>query len=140
MDFIKKLDGGFSVIDNLNVSGASEGKYGVCIIHCPNSTVSGVFTSNKVVAAPVKYTKNVIKNGVVSAVFVNSGNANCFTGEQGIKDCETLVNLVSKDLNIPFDEIAISSTGVITGSSIGTSVILGSSTTGSSFFSPIDSL
>ena len=113
MDFIKKLDGGFSVIDNLNVSGASEGKYGVCIIHCPNSTVSGVFTSNKVVAAPVKYTKNVIKNGVVSAVFVNSGNANCFTGEQGIKDCETLVNLVSKDLNVPFDEIAISSTGVI---------------------------
>ena len=113
MDFIKELDGGFSVIENLKVSGAREGKYGVTIILSPNSTASAVFTSNKVVAAPVKYTKNVLKKGIISAVFVNSGNANCFTGKQGFKDCETLVNLVSKDLEIPSDEIAISSTGVI---------------------------
>ena len=113
MDFIKYLDGGFSVIENLEVSGAREGKYGVTIIVSRNSTASAVFTSNKVVAAPVKYTKNVVKNGIVSAVFVNSGNANCFTGEQGLKDCETLVELLSRDLEIPKDEIAISSTGVI---------------------------
>ena len=113
MDYIKYLDGGFSVIENLKVSGAREGKYGVTIIFCPNSTASAVFTKNKVVAASVKYTKNVVKNGIVSAVFVNSGNANCFTGEQGLKDCETLVELVSKDLKIPKEEIAISSTGVI---------------------------
>ena len=113
MNFIKELDGGFSVIENLKVSGAREGKYGVTIIVSPNSTASAVFTSNKVVAAPVKYTQNVLKKGIISAVFVNSGNANCFTGQQGFKDCETLVELVSKDLKIPKDEIAISSTGVI---------------------------
>ncbi len=113
MNFVKNIDGGFSVIENLKVSGAREGKYGVTIIVSPNSTASAVFTSNKVVAAPVTYTKKVIKNGRVSAVFVNSGNANCFTGEQGFKDCETLVELVSRDLKIPKDEIAISSTGVI---------------------------
>ena len=113
MEFIKELDGGFSVIENLKVSGAREGKYGVSIIVCPNSNASAVFTSNKVVAAPVSYTKNVLKKGIVSAVFVNSGNANCFTGQQGLKDCETLVELVSKDLKLPKDEIAISSTGVI---------------------------
>lgn len=113
MDFIKYLDGGFSVIENLEVAGAREGKYGVTIIVSRNSTASAVFTSNKVVAAPVKYTKNVVKKGIVSAVFVNSGNANCFTGEQGLKDCETLVELLSRDLEIPKDEIAISSTGVI---------------------------
>ncbi|MBQ2353424.1 MAG: bifunctional ornithine acetyltransferase/N-acetylglutamate synthase [Methanobrevibacter sp.] len=113
MNFIKDLDGGFSVIENLKVSGAREGKFGVSIIVSPNSTASAVFTSNKVVAAPVKYTKNILKKGIISAVFVNSGNANCFTGDQGIKDCETLVELVSKDLKIPKDEIAISSTGVI---------------------------
>ncbi len=113
MNFIKDLNGGFSVIENVKVSGAREGKYGVTIILCPNSTASAVFTRNKVVAAPVKYTKNVVKNGIVSAVFVNSGNANCFTGEQGFKDCETLVELVSRDLKIPKEEIAISSTGVI---------------------------
>ena len=110
MDFIKYLDGGFSVIENLEVSGAREGKFGVTIIVSRNSTASAVFTSNK---APVKYTKNAIKNGLISAVFVNSGNANCFTGEQGLKDCETLVELLSRDLKIPKDEIAISSTGVI---------------------------
>ncbi|MBP3790595.1 MAG: bifunctional ornithine acetyltransferase/N-acetylglutamate synthase [Methanobrevibacter sp.] len=113
MNFIKEIDGGFSVIENLKVSGAREGKFGVSIILSPNSNASAVFTSNKVVAAPVKYTKNVLKKGIVSAVFVNSGNANCFTGEQGFKDCETLVELVSKDLKIPSDEIAIASTGVI---------------------------
>ena len=113
MSFIKYLDGGFSVIENLEVSGAREGKFGVTVIVSPNSTASAVFTRNKVVAASVKYTKNVIKNGIVSAVFVNSGNANCFTGEQGLKDCETLVELVSRYLKIPKEEIAISSTGVI---------------------------
>ncbi|WP_405303605.1 bifunctional ornithine acetyltransferase/N-acetylglutamate synthase [Methanobrevibacter sp.] len=113
MDFIRNIDGGFSNIGNLEVSGAREGKYGVTIIVSPNSTASAVFTSNKVVAAPVSYTKKAIKNGFLSAVFVNSGNANCFTGSQGFKDCETLVELVSRDLEIPKDEIAIASTGVI---------------------------
>ena len=113
MNFIRNLDGGFSVIENLKVSGAREGKYGVSIILCPNSTASAVFTSNKVVAAPVSYTKKAIKNGFISAVFVNSGNANCFTGQKGFEDCETLVELVSRDLKIPKDEIAIASTGVI---------------------------
>ena len=113
MDFIRVIDGGFSVIENLKVSGAREGKYGVSIIVCPNSNASAVFTSNKVVAAPVKYTKNVLKKGRISAVFINSGNANCFTGQQGLDDCETLVKLVADDLKLPEDEIAISSTGVI---------------------------
>ena len=113
MEFIKDLEGGFSVIENLEVSGAREGKYGVSLIVSKNSTASAVFTRNKVVAAPVTYTKNAIKNGVISAVFVNSGNANCFTGQQGLKDCETLVEWVSNELDIPKDEIAISSTGVI---------------------------
>ncbi|MEE0025379.1 bifunctional ornithine acetyltransferase/N-acetylglutamate synthase [Methanobrevibacter sp.] len=113
MDFIRDVGGGFSIIDNIKVSGAREGKYGVTVILAPNSTASAVFTTNKVVAASVTYTKNVVKNGIVSAVVVNSGNANCFTGEKGIEDCQELVNLVSKDLNIPNDEIAICSTGVI---------------------------
>ena len=97
----KELDGGLSVIDNLKVAGAKEGKYGVAVIVSENSDASAVFTSNKIVAAPVIYTKKVVEKGKVSAVFVNSGNANCFTGNQGIEDCESLVELVSKELNIP---------------------------------------
>ena len=113
MDFIRDVSGGFSIIENVKVSGAREGKYGVTVILAPNSTASAVFTTNKVVAAPVTYTKNVVKKGVVSAVVVNSGNANCFTGQKGIEDCAELVNLVSNDLKVPACEIAICSTGVI---------------------------
>ena len=112
-NYINDISGGLSCINNLKVAGSREGKYGVAIIVSKNSQAAGVFTSNKVVAAPVNYTRNMIKNGIVSAIFVNSGNANCFTGQQGIDDCEELVNLVSKDLKIPSSEIAIASTGVI---------------------------
>ena len=113
MNYIREVDGGFSIIKNLKVSGAREGKYGVSVILCENSTASGVFTTNKVVAAPVTYTKNVVENGIVSAVVVNSGNANCFTGQQGIEDCRRIVDFASKELDIPASEIAVCSTGVI---------------------------
>lgn len=113
LDYIRDISGGLSCIENLEVAGSKEGKYGVAIIVTKDSQAAGVFTSNKVVAAPVKYTKNMIKNGIVSAILVNSGNANCFTGKQGMDDCKQLVDLVSKDLKIPSDEIAIASTGVI---------------------------
>lgn len=110
---IKDISGGLCAVNGVKVAGSRNGKYGVAIIDCPNSVASAVFTTNKVSAAPVKYTKEVIKNGKISAVFVNSGNANCFTGQQGIEDCKYLVNLISKDLNYPKEEIAIASTGVI---------------------------
>ena len=110
---IKDISGGLCAVIGVKVAGSRNGKYGVAIIDCPNSVASAVFTTNKVSAAPVKYTKEVIKNGKISAVFVNSGNANCFTGQQGIEDCKYLVNLISKDLNYPKEEIAIASTGVI---------------------------
>ncbi len=113
MSYIKEIDGGFSNIKNLKVSGAREGKYGVSIIYAPNSTVSGVFTTNKVVAAPVTYTKSIVEKGQISAIFVNSGNANCFTGQKGIEDCQSLVKFLSDKLNVSDDEIAICSTGVI---------------------------
>lgn len=111
--FIKDISGGLCAVNGVKVAGSRKGKYGVAIIDCPNSVASAVFTTNKVSAAPVKYTKEIIKNGKISAVFVNSGNANCFTGQQGIDDCKYLVNLISKDLSYPEEEIAIASTGVI---------------------------
>ena len=113
MNYIKEIDGGFSNIKNLKVSGAREGKYGVSIIYAPDSTASGVFTSNKVVSAPVTYTKKIIEKGQISAIFVNSGNANCFTGQKGIKDCQTIVEFLSNKLNVSDNEIAVCSTGVI---------------------------
>ena len=72
LDYICDISGGLSCITNLEVAGSKEGKYGVAIIVSKDSQAAGVFTSNKVVAAPVKYTKNMIKNGIVSAIFVSA--------------------------------------------------------------------
>lgn len=97
---IKVIDGGICAVSKVEVAGVRDGKYGVSIIVCKNSDVVGVFTSNKVIAAPpVEYTKNTIENGKLSAIIANSGNANCFTGDQGVFDCETTVEIVSKILN-----------------------------------------
>ena len=112
-DYVKFIDGGICAVSDVEVAGVRNGKYGVSIILCENSDVAGVFTSNKVTAAPVDYTKKIIDSGKISAIVANSGNANCFTGEIGITDCKAMVNLSSKLLNVPSDMIANASTGVI---------------------------
>lgn len=112
-DNIKIIDGGICAVSGVETAGIKEGKYGVAIIVSPDSNASAVFTSNKVVAAPVIHTKEIIEDGKLSAIVANSGNANCFTGQQGIKDCEYIVEHTSKLINIPSNQIASSSTGVI---------------------------
>jgi len=112
-DKIKAIDGGICAVSNLKTAGVRDGKYGVSLILSPDSDVAGVFTSNKVTAAPVDYTKRIIEGGKISAIVANSGNANCFTGDLGVLDCENTVKTTSKLLNINKDEIATASTGVI---------------------------
>lgn len=110
---IKAIEGGICAVSNVEVAGFRDGKYGVALILSPDSDVAGVFTSNKVIAAPVDYTKRMITTGKISAIVANSGNANCFTGDQGVWDCENIVKTVSELLNINKNEIATASTGVI---------------------------
>ena len=52
----------------------------------PDATVAGVFTANRVKAAPVMWSQQVLKGGVVRAVVLNSGGANACTGSQGFRD------------------------------------------------------
>ncbi|MGW8325947.1 MAG: bifunctional glutamate N-acetyltransferase/amino-acid acetyltransferase ArgJ, partial [Desulfobacterales bacterium] len=54
-----------------------------------------------------------IKSGVCQAIIVNSGNANCCTGEQGIRDAETMASLSASELGISEDLVLVASTGVI---------------------------
>jgi len=112
-DKIKAISGGICAVSNVRAAGVRDGKYGVSVIVSEDSDVAGVFTSNKITAAPVEYTKETIADGKISAIIANSGNANCFTGSQGIADCESIVELSSKLLNISKKDIAIASTGVI---------------------------
>lgn len=110
---IKAISGGICAVSDVKVAGVRNGKYGICLISSPESDVAGVFTSNKVTAVPVDYTKKIIEDGKLSAIVANSGNANCFTGNQGIWDCENIVKNVSKSIDIDENEIATASTGVI---------------------------
>jgi len=77
------------------------------------AVAAALFTRNKVVAAPVILGREKIKKGLCRAVLVNSGNANCFTGEKGIEDARACSSMVAKYLDIPEDQVLVSSTGVI---------------------------
>jgi glutamate N-acetyltransferase/amino-acid N-acetyltransferase len=77
------------------------------------ANAAGVFTRNRVKAAPVILDIKRIKEGVCRAVIVNSGNANCCTGEQGIRDAETMAALSASELGISEDQVLVASTGVI---------------------------
>src|SRR5579875_2043762 len=57
------------------------------------AVAAGLFTTNRVAAAPVRYSKAVIAGGRAQGVIFNSGNANACTGEQGLRDAEQMAQL-----------------------------------------------
>ncbi|MGO3499941.1 bifunctional glutamate N-acetyltransferase/amino-acid acetyltransferase ArgJ [Leuconostoc falkenbergense] len=77
------------------------------------ASVAGVFTTNQVQAAPVQLDKNVIQNGQIQAIIVNSGNANAVTGTIGLTHAKTMQAVTATQLNISPDLVAVSSTGLI---------------------------
>ncbi|CAB4667689.1 MAG: bifunctional glutamate N-acetyltransferase/amino-acid acetyltransferase ArgJ [Actinobacteria bacterium] len=79
----------------------------------PRFEASAVFTTNKVVAAPVMWSKEVAKGGLVRAVVLNSGGANACTGPQGFIDTHVTAELVGELLAISSGEVIVCSTGLI---------------------------
>ncbi|GAA1472829.1 bifunctional glutamate N-acetyltransferase/amino-acid acetyltransferase ArgJ [Corynebacterium aurimucosum] len=79
----------------------------------PNFDAAAVFTRNRVVAAPVKLSREAVADGTLQAVIYNSGNANACNGEQGDKDAAAMVAAVSEHTGIPVANIAACSTGLI---------------------------
>lgn len=77
------------------------------------AAVAGVFTRNLVKAAPVLVDMERVCTGDARAIFVNSGCANCFTGEEGMADARKMGALAAVALGLPEDKVLISSTGVI---------------------------
>lgn len=73
----------------------------------------GVFTTNQVQAAPVKYTKQLIDNGTLQAIIANSGNANCSNGPQGEHDTKEMARITAQELGIDITKVAVASTGSI---------------------------
>lgn len=77
------------------------------------AVVGGVFTQNKVQAAPVVFSRRVVTEGQAQALAVNSGNANACTGSQGEEDARSMARMVAKGLGIEENQVVVSSTGVI---------------------------
>src|SRR5207248_2841812 len=71
------------------------------------------FTTNRVQAACVQYSRRVVRTGEARAVLVNAGNANACNGEQGDADNRTLAEWVSRRLNVAPDAVLTASTGII---------------------------
>ena len=77
------------------------------------SVAAGVFTTNRVKAAPVLISRARIKSGKARAVLVNSGSANACTGKKGLADGQRLSRLIASSLNITPESVLLASTGVI---------------------------
>ncbi|MDP2861637.1 MAG: bifunctional glutamate N-acetyltransferase/amino-acid acetyltransferase ArgJ [Desulfobacterales bacterium] len=109
----KILCKGFSfsgVVSGLKKNGQKD--LGLIYSEVPAS-VAGVFTRNRVQAAPVLVDRERIKKGLCRAVIVNSGSANCCTGDQGLKDAISEARLAAYELDISEELVLVASTGVI---------------------------
>lgn len=93
----------------------SSGALDVCVVvnDGDNPSAAAVFTSNKVSAAPVRWSRRVIAQGDVRAVVLNSGGANACTGQQGVNDAAEMASLTSAQLGLTAMQVAVCSTGLI---------------------------
>jgi glutamate N-acetyltransferase / amino-acid N-acetyltransferase len=82
---------------------------------CGGTTAAALFTKNRVVAAPVLVGRASLAatKGYIRAVIVNSGNANCATGESGLRACKRICAKLATLLGVGSEEVFPSSTGII---------------------------
>src|SRR3954451_12690865 len=79
----------------------------------PAHTAASVFTTNRCKANPVLWSERVVADGVVRAVFLNSGGANCYTGPDGFRTTHAVAERVADRLGIGAIDVVVCSTGLI---------------------------
>jgi glutamate N-acetyltransferase/amino-acid N-acetyltransferase len=79
----------------------------------PSDAAAGVFTGNRVKAAPVRWTQQVVQGGRVRAVVLNSGGANACTGPAGFQDTHQTAERLARAISASAADIAVCSTGLI---------------------------
>ena len=109
---MKKIEGGICAVPGIRAAGAREGKYGVAVI-AGSGVASGVFTKNKVKAAPLDVTADHLMGGRLDGIIANSGCANAYTGARGIEDAKRMAELMASFLRTGETRIGVASTGVI---------------------------
>lgn len=120
--------GGMSVVTDRGVTAASgfrasgitagfkpSGKpdFALVVNDGPQTAVGAVFTTNRVAAAPVHWSRQVVADGTTRAVVLNSGGANACTGPQGFQTSHTTAELVGAALEIGAGDVVVCSTGLI---------------------------
>lgn len=91
-----------------------EGKADLGILVCDGpAACAACFTQNKVLAAPVQISREHVKDGMMQAAVVNSGNANACTGERGLADAAAMARRLAEKLQVPAREVLVAGTGVI---------------------------
>jgi len=90
------------------------GKYDLALVVCPTGAkAAAVFTTNKITSAAVQVSKKHIKNPNISAVVVNSGNANACTGQTGIENAIKMCSVTARQIEVDPHNILVASTGII---------------------------
>jgi glutamate N-acetyltransferase / amino-acid N-acetyltransferase len=79
----------------------------------PSSAAAAVFTSNRVKAAPVRWSQRAVADGQIRAVVLNSGGANACTGPAGFSDTKQTAEHLAALMEVPAEDIAVCSTGLI---------------------------
>ncbi len=79
----------------------------------PRRAAAAVFTSNRAKANPIIWSQQVIADGEVAAIVLNSGGANCFTGAQGFQTTHATAEAVAEALAVGAGEVLVCSTGLI---------------------------
>lgn len=109
---METIEGGICAIDGVRACGAKRGKYGIAII-AASGNAAGVFTTNKIRAAPLDVTEENLSIGRLDGIIANSGCANAYTGTKGIEDAKEMAGLLADHLSVPANSIGVASTGVI---------------------------
>ena len=105
---------GFSaagVAAGLKSTGAKD--VALVVNHGPTYDSATVFTSNRCKANPVLWSQEVVKDGTVRAVVLNSGGANCYTGAEGFQTTHAVAERVAERLGIGAIDVVVCSTGLI---------------------------
>ena len=79
----------------------------------PLTSAASVFTQNRCKANPIIWSEQVMRDGVVNAIVLNSGGANCYTGSIGFQTTHATAEAVANSLNISAGDVLVCSTGLI---------------------------
>ena len=112
------VEGGVTAPQGFKASGVAAGikrskRDLALLVSAVPAAAAGVFTTNRVKAAPLLVTAARLEKGVAQAVVVNSGNANACNGPEGYADALAMGRAAALALNLPEELVLVSSTGVI---------------------------